>query len=376
MLKWARQRSGLDSISFAKFLNLKNPSVVNEWEQTGEIRLTQLEKIAKKAYVPVGYLFLDTPPEDKLPIPDFRKTTDTNSGSGASSELIDTIRLCQFRQDWFEDKVIKESSKKLGFVHSAEINSSIQEIAASIRYILKIDDTTFRSLNTWEDSLRTFVEKIDNAGILVMRSGIVGNNTHRKLNVNEFRGFTLNSLYSPLIFVNSRDSKSAQMFTLAHELSHVWLGQSGVSNLGFDERNKIETFCNKIASEVLVPSSIFINDWNHENDVQNEAKRIARLYKVSTLVILIKAFQHNFIESHIFENLFDKEMSFKPRMDQKSSGGDFYLTQGVRLSRRFINEVVTSTYEGFTTYVEAFQLLGIKKSTTFKKMAEMNFVRN
>lgn len=371
LLSWARERAALDQETLARLLKVKDPTEVQKWEQTGEIRFTMLEKIAKRAYIPIGYLFLNTPPNVRLPIPDFRRSPTAHGQRSVSGELLDTVHLCQFRQDWYENKSIENLSDQLGFVGSFTVQSQPTDIARAIRSLLNIDNRTFRSLDNWESALRVFIEKIDQSGILVMRSGIVGNNTHRKLLVSEFRGFTLSSRYSPLIFININDAKAAQMFTLAHELAHVWLGQSGVSNIYFSQNDNIETLCNQVASEVLVPNDDFINDWHPNGNILYEVKRLTRIYKVSSLVILIKALQNKYVDQNTFENLYDQERLEGQRPRSETSGGDFYLTQGVRLSKRFINAVVQDAFEGKTTYVEAFQLLGVKKSATFKRMADM-----
>lgn len=180
-------------------------------------------------HAPVGYLLLDEPPDERLPIPDFR-TVRGREIEEPSPDLLDVIHLCQQRQEWYRGFARSIGEEPLAVVGSATLSSEVNEAASEIRSWLHFDLEARRKCPTWTEALRLFIDAVDEAGVLVMVSGVVGSNSHRKLDPDEFRGFTLADPIAPLIFVNGADTKSAQMFTLAHELAHVWLGQSGVSD--------------------------------------------------------------------------------------------------------------------------------------------------
>ena len=248
LLRWARDRAGLtlDDLS-SKFPKLE------QWE-SGELKptLKQIENYAKATYAPVGYFFLIDPPEEPLPVPDFR-TMAGRDVRPASPNLRDMIYACQERQDWFRDNARIAGAHRLAFVGSANLVSPIVETAAAIRRALSFDLARRRTCATWTDALRLFIGEADRLGVLVMCSGIVMNNTHRRLDPEEFRGFALSDDLAPLVFINGADTKSAQMFTLAHELAHIWLGQTALSNTTAtsQHQNAVETWCNRVAAELL-----------------------------------------------------------------------------------------------------------------------------
>src|SRR5690606_16145742 len=148
-----------------------------------------------------------------------------------SPDLLDTIYQCQDRQNWYRDYQRTNHEAPVDFVGTLTTATLVTEAAARIRETLGISIAQRQAIGTWEDALRHLIRQAEDAGVLVMISGIVGSNTHRTLDVNEFRGFALVDAMAPLVFVNGTDSKSAQMFTLVHELAHIWLGQSAVSDM-------------------------------------------------------------------------------------------------------------------------------------------------
>ena len=126
---------------------------------------------------------------------------------------------------------------------------------------------------TWQAFLKLLIQKSEALGIWVLCNGIVGNNTHRTLDVEDFRGFAIADPVCPLVFINNKDAKAAQIFTLVHELAHIWIGQNGISDVGLEndlelEHGEVEAFCNQVAAEVLVPAHVLQDRWQDDSDVR------------------------------------------------------------------------------------------------------------
>ena len=373
LLRWARERASLTMDALAARLNVQ-PERVEEWERSGELTFKQTEKLAQCTYTPLGYLFLTEPPTEKLPIPDFR-TLGSQQLQRISPNLLDVVHHCQLRQEWYREYLIASGAEPLPFVGKTRVGEPVEIVARSIRETIKINSQMRARATTWADALRAMFDLVEEAGILVMRNGVVGNNTTRKLVVQEFRGFALCDEIAPLIFINASDTKAAQMFTLAHELGHLWLGQSGVSNVSptQTENHGVESYCNAVAAEVLVPLSDFKAEWRRVADPVAEFKRLSGSFKVSTLVIIRRAYDAGFLRRDEFQMVYDEEAKRLAKL-AGGSGGDFYLTQMSRLGRRFPRALVESTLEGRTPYRDAFRLLGFSKVETFQRFAkELHF---
>lgn len=242
-----------------------------------------------------------------------------------------------------------------------EAGADVVATGQRIRDALGFDLAARRLAATWEDALRDFVAQAEALGILVMRSGVVGNNTHRKLDPGEFRGFTLADQVAPLVFVNGADSKSAQMFTLAHELVHVWAGESGLGDetpraLAGTDR---ERWCDAVAAELLVPASAMRDAFDRERPLAEEIRRLARQFKVSTLVVLRRAHDLGSVSTARFHEAYDEELErLRALGDRGAGGGNFHRTEAVRVSPTFARALIDSTLEGRTLYRDAFRMLG------------------
>ncbi len=285
------------------------------------------------------------------------------------------IYLCQHRQDWYRDYVRAEIGESLPFVGAAAVGDDIVRTASEIRRRLEFDLDDRRRMATWTDALRRFIEQVDALGVLVMVSGVVGSNNRRRLDPREFRGFALADPYAPLVFINGADTKAAQMFTLAHELAHVWLGQTALSDAGpaGAPAETVERWCNLVAAEMLVPLEVLGAERNRSTALREDLDRLARRFKVSTLVVLRRMRDAGMIRGDAYADVYREEEQ-RLRDTARGSGGDFYLTLGARVSKRFARALVGSTLEGQTLYREAFRLLGIKREATFRELgAQLGF---
>ena len=367
LLRWARERSrlSLEDLS-SRFPHLP------AWER-GEVEptLKQLEKFAQATHTPIGYLFLATPPEESMPIPDYRTLGDIGV-TKPSADLLDTLYLCQQRQEWYRDFAQRNRQDRIPFVGCVDSGAPVVEVAKQMRDILSFD-VSKRGI-TWTDALKALFERADANGILVMVNGVVGSNTHRKLDPHEFRGFVLVDDLAPVIFINGADTKAAQIFTLAHELAHVWLGESAISDadLTSTTTNVVERWCNQVAAEFLVPIDT-IRGLSSEMVLRDgEIERLARRFKVSSLVIVRRIYDAGILGWEQYRRVYAEELDRVLKIMEDRSvggGGNFYNTQPLRVSRRFARALIISTLEDETLHRDAFRMLGFRKVSTFHELA-------
>ncbi|MFT7765768.1 ImmA/IrrE family metallo-endopeptidase [Clavibacter tessellarius] len=331
----------------------------------------QLENFANLTHVPLGYLFLDNPPIEQVPIPDYR-TLGNVGVTQPSADLIDTIHAAQRRQDWYRGFARNQGIEKLKFLGSATLSSSPTVVAEEVRRELAFPLSGRRDYADSDAALRRLIDAVEDLGVLVMVSGIVGGNTRRILDPEEFRGFALSDSHAALIFVNGADSKAAQMFTLVHELAHLWLGESALSDaaLASTDQNKHELWANAVAAEVLVPSKSLEREARGDLTAQ-EIRRLCLLYRVSSLVILRRLFDLRKLSWDDYRSRYADEVNRlrQVKLSKSSSGGNYYNTQPLRISQSFARAVIVDAMEGRTLYRDAFALLGTSKYSTFKGLA-------
>ncbi len=364
LLRWAIDRSGLSTDELlGKFPKLE------EWK-TGDRMPTfrQLEQFARTTMTPFGALFLDTPPKEELPVPDFRTKND-HPLKRYSPNLLDTIQTMQQRQAWLREWLNEEGAKPLDFVGTANTTINFKSLAQRIRHRLDLDADWAESLANWEDALQTLRKAIERIGVVVFSNGVVGLNNHRPLDPDEFRGFVLCDPLAPVVFINDADTKSARIFTLAHELVHVWLGLDGVFNLDkmMPAKEDTERYCNRVAAEFLIPAYKLAERWEEASSLEKPFHAIARWFKVSPVVAARRALDLKLITKQEFFRFYEQDredwLRKKVEARKKSSGGNFYATQNVRLGRRFSSAIVRAAREGRILYQDAFRLTGMKGET-------------
>ncbi|MDP5106604.1 MAG: ImmA/IrrE family metallo-endopeptidase [Polaribacter sp.] len=347
-----------------------NPDVLDWIQGEKKPTLKQLENFTHKVHVPFGYMFMNKPPNEEIPIPFFR--TGEAPSEKVSLNVYHTIQIIKERQNWLTNYLKESEYADLDFVGKYNENSNYKVIAKNIRNTLKLPVNWASKFGTWEETLDHLIIHIEEIGIIVNFNGIVGNNTRRKILVDECRGFVLVNKKAPFLFINSADAKAAQMFTLIHELAHIWLGESA----GFNNKqmlpadDPIELLCDKVAAEFLVPEIFFIEKWNSSPNI----KFLSRVFKVSPIVIARRALDLGLISKTSFFEFYNDYISeFKRKKENQGSGGNFYATAKKRISLRFASYVNNAVNENTLLYRDAYKLTSLKGNTYEKFINEYLF---
>jgi Zn-dependent peptidase ImmA (M78 family) len=239
---------------------------------------------------------------------------------------------------------------------------NVQEIVSDIRKNLGVNEKWASDFRTWQEALDHLIELIEDKGIITVFNGVVENNGHRKILVDECRGFVLVDKMAPFMFINNADGKAAQMFTIVHELAHIWTGKSA----GFDFRklqpanDPVELLCDKVAAEFLVPESTFKEVWGFNPGI----KYASRYFKVSEIVIARRALDTGKITKKQFFDFYEgyTNREFEKKENQ-NSGGDFYATTRKRLGITFAAHINNAVKSGKLLYRDAYKLTSLKGDT-------------
>jgi Zn-dependent peptidase ImmA (M78 family) len=327
----------------------------------------QIEDFSKKVHIPLGYFFLQSPPDEPLPLMEYR-TIQSAARTIPSRNLIDTYYQMSSIQSWMRDYLIDSGNEKRNFVGSVKKEKNPLKIAASIRGLTGMPEdwyTQCRDKNASFNMLRSFFENI---GILILQNGVVGQNNYRKLSIDEFRAFTLIDDYVPLIFININDTAGGKLFSLLHEAVHIWLGLHSFFNDNSGlvlNVNPLEIICNATAAELLVPNAYFVDKWNSQPSiaVNDKIRDVAGYFKCGVITIARRALDNKYITQPQYEKIASDAISDTKKINKNDGKGNYYTTAISRYGRYFILALDNSIKEGKTTYTEAFGLTNTTRKT-------------
>ena len=377
VLRWAVDRADVEPDDLSKSMRLSVSTVEGWFDGSSAPTFRQAQDLARRLRVPFGYLFLTDPPAEELPLPDFRRNR-SGSRRKLSVDLLDVIADALRHQDWYRDFRLDADEPPLPFVGRFSVRSTVSEVAIDIIRSLDFESEVRRESQRHQ-FLRAFVRQVESLGVLVMRNGIVRQATNRALDIEEFRGFSIADPMAPVIFINNADGQAAQIFTLAHELAHIWIGEGGISDadptIAGSASAHIEAYCNEVAGEVLLPWDRIADRWRRRNSSDREwLRRISGDFRVSTVMVARQLWAHEAISRERFFELYEAERAqWVAQRVSTSPGGDYYKSVPIRNSRLLTEAVLESVAASETLIRDASRLLGVKPANLPKLRESMGY---
>lgn len=322
----------------------------------------EIETFSKKSRIPFGYFFMTAPPHEELSLIEHR-TVNSVEFQNPSRDFIDTYNHMKLVQDWMIDYLEDIGEEDLSFVGKMHGETQVKKIADAVRKLLFLDSDKVLKTN---DSVvfKRLRESISRTGVIVMQNGVVGNNTHRPLNVDEFRGFALVDNKAPLIFVNARDSANGKVFTLLHEFVHLCIGSSDLYNGSI---RSDETIANAVASELILPNDLYMTIWkervNHANSKKELVLNIAKEFRCGPMVVARRTLDNRLITNTEYREIEVLITRTGKQSQKRKGGGDYYSTVASRFDKQFLASLNESVQDGTTSYMEAFRLTNTTNRT-------------
>ena len=374
VLKWARETAKMSETDAAAKVSVKSEKIT-EWE-SGESQPTvnQAIKLAKSYQRPFAVLFLPEPPTDFQPLQDFRK-----SGSKELSTAVTfIIREIQKKQSWISQLNQENEELTIPFVGRFSLRDDPKIVAKDILRTLSINPTNYGETNP----LKKWIDQAEQNGIFISRTSFI--HTRLKLDKEELQGFAIADPYAPFVFINSADWGAPQLFTLVHELAHIWIAQTGISNnVDIEVKGKlhpVELYCNEVAANALIPEEVFDRISPDSFLTSRQVFRIAKMLGVSSFSLIYRALNLKTINLEQYRGLkrqatiefkeFLAREKIKKAKQKKNPGGPSpYLLKLNRNSRLF-TQIVLDGFNGGRIEPNLASNLLSTKSNKFHKLEE------
>ena len=388
ILRWARKTAGLTLEEACQKLQISDARGISSIDrlsqlEAGEVEPTRamLVKMSKKYHRPLITFYMSAPPHKGDRGQDFRTLPDNYSET--SNALLDAlIRDVQARQSIIRSVLEDEDeAEALPFVGSMKISDGAPAVLNSIKNKLNLNLAEFRIQASNSDAFTFLRTQVESIGVFVLLIGDLGSH-HTAIGLDVFRGFSIADNVAPFIVINDRDSRAAWSFTLIHELVHIWLGQTGVSNT-YSEK-AIERFCNEIASEFLLPKNE-LRSLKIENGLSFEALKVeinefAQSRNISNSMVAYNLFLTERIDRQTWTRLSktyremwnEKKKEDRTKAKKKGGGPDYYTVRRHRVGSNLISLVQRMTSAGALTTVKAGKVLGVKSKNVQKLIESTN----
>lgn len=369
VLRWARERAGLSLADLAERVAKGRGERVQGWESGKDSpTFEQARKLANTLRVPFAYLFFSAIPElrDEETLPDFR--TVGNRPAEISPDLRDVIADVTRKQHWLEEYREQVQADPVNFVGACDVDSEMRVAVECIEAALGPSESLRKQVDSTAAYVTKLVDQCELAGVLVVRSSIVGSNTRRVLDPDEFRGFAVADALAPAIFVNTADIDEAQAFTILHEIAHLAIGASGISSAPVTVPEtpgpREEEFCNRVAAEFLVPSGEFLATWSPGSDLHSNIRNSSTRFRASQMVIARRALELGLITDSVYWPFVRERLNqWRARKEkQKNSPGapPPAILIASRNGKRFANLVVSEARCGRLLYRDAAKILNVR----------------
>jgi Zn-dependent peptidase ImmA (M78 family)/transcriptional regulator with XRE-family HTH domain len=260
LLGWARDTAGLELAEAAERLKL-DPGILQAWESPHDEAapsIPQLRKLAALYRRPLALFYLPQPPEGFQVIQDLRRLPH-RGGRRYSPNLRFEMRSALQRREFMLD-LLRDLEEKPGtFTAKASLEEDPEKVGTRLRKYLGLE---IKDQAGWRDregreSFNGWRGRMEEVGVLIFQA--------TEVDSEEASGFAVSYDELPIVVVNRKDAVTRRTFSLLHELAHVMLRVSGVSDLDIEdsrpaEEQRIEVFCNNVAAAALIPKDALLAD--------------------------------------------------------------------------------------------------------------------
>ncbi|PZA13219.1 hypothetical protein DNX69_02250 [Rhodopseudomonas palustris] len=365
MLAWAREQAGFSPDEAARRLDI-DPERLAAFESGDEApTFAKLLDFADLYKRPVSLFYLRTAPKGWQPIQDFRRLPGVHEGF--SPPLTYAIRLARERREIALAVRAQLGEPVQKFAIEATLKSDVEELGRHLRDYLGVTEIIQQGFGRKAfEGWRAAIEAKDILVFVVPR-----------LKIREMRGTALAERTMPVILINGKDRGNGRVFTLLHELCHLTLRQSGVSNIGGDRNDaphpEVETFCNAVAAAALMPrhwllrEPLVVQKGSQRTWDDDELETLGRRFGVSQEVVLRRLLTlgrttQTFYESKRAE--FQKIYAELDEQKEAAEGGPKYhyvvLSQ---LGRTFTQLIFHGYHDRYFTLRDVAGLLNMKVAT-------------